>query len=158
MDFQTAFDHLITFEGGYSDNPADKGGKTRYGITEVVARENGYTGDMRELPLATAKEIAKTKYWNSCQCDSMPDALRYPLFDAAYHSGPSQSIKWLQSAAGVKADGVIGPITRQSVNMAAPQIVRQAMLGARLRFLTNLSSWPSFAKGWARRIAAILEM
>lgn len=158
MNFETAFDLLITHEGGYSNHPDDPGGATMYGVTEVVARAEGYTGPMRELTLDFAKSIYRKRYWDACRCDQMPDALRYPLFDAAVNSGPGQAIKWLQSAVGVKVDGTLGPVTQQAVNMAAPQPTRQKMVGNRLRFMTNLSSWPSFSKGWSRRIAAILEM
>ena len=158
MDFQTAFDLLITHEGGYNNHPDDPGGATMYGITEKVARANGYTGAMRDLTLDFSKSIYRKSYWDACRCDQMPDTLRYPLFDAAVNSGPGQAIKWLQSAVGVKADGAIGPMTQQAVNMAAPQPTRQKMVGNRLRFMTELANWPSFSKGWARRIAAILEM
>ena len=158
MNFETAFDLLITHEGGFSNHPDDPGGATMYGITEKVARENGYTGAMRDLTLDFAKSIYRKKYWDACRCDQMPDQLRYPLFDGAVNSGPGQSIKWLQVALGVKADGAIGPVTQQAVNMVAPQPTRQKMIGARLRFMTQLANWPSFSKGWARRIAAILEM
>ena len=157
MDFQTAFDLLITHEGGFSNHPDDPGGATMYGVTEQVARAEGYTGAMRDLPLSFAKQVYRKRYWDACRCDQMPDVLRYPLFDAAVNSGPGQAIKWLQSAVGVKADGAIGPVTQQAVNMAAPQPTRQKMIGNRLRFMTQLSNWPSFSKGWARRIAAILE-
>ena len=128
-----------------------------YGVTEKVARANGYTGQMQDLTLDFAKSVYRKQYWDACQCDAMPDALRYPLFDAAVNSGPGQAIKWLQSAIGVKADGVIGPMTRQAANMSSPQIVRQQMIGKRLAFMTLLPSWSANAKGWARRIAAILE-
>ncbi len=158
MDFNRAFDLLITHEGGFSNHPDDPGGATMYGITEVVARAEGYTGPMRELTLDFAKQVYRKRYWDACRCDQMPDVLRYPLFDAAVNSGPGQAIKWLQAAVGVKADGAIGPVTQQAVNMAAPQPTRQKMIGNRLRFMTQLSNWPSFSKGWARRIAAILEM
>ena len=158
MNFETAFDLLITHEGGYNNHPDDPGGATMYGVTEVVARAEGYTGPMRELTLDFAKQVYRKRYWDACRCDQMPDTLRYPLFDAAVNSGPGQAIKWLQSAVGVKADGAIGPVTQQAVNMAAPQPTRQKMIGNRLRFMTELANWPSFSKGWARRIAAILEM
>ena len=158
MNFDTAFDLLITHEGGFSNHPDDPGGATMYGITEKVARANGYTGAMRDLTLDFSKSIYRKSYWDACRCDQMPDTLRYPLFDAAVNSGPGQAIKWLQSAVGVKADGAIGPVTQQAVNMAAPQPTRQKMIGNRLRFMTELANWPSFSKGWARRIAAILEM
>ena len=160
MNFDTAFDLLISHEGGFSNRPLsdDPGGATMYGVTEKVARANGYTGQMQDLTLDFAKSVYRKQYWDACQCDAMPDALRYPLFDAAVNSGPGQAIKWLQSAIGVKADGVIGPMTRQAANMASPQIVRQQMIGKRLAFMTRLDNWSANAKGWSRRIASILEM
>ena len=157
MNFEAAFDLLITHEGGFSNHPDDPGGATMYGITEVVARAEGYTGPMRELTLDFAKQVYRKRYWDACRCDQMPDVLRYPLFDAAVNSGPGQAIKWLQSAIGVKADGVIGPMTRQAANMSSPQIVRQQMIGKRLAFMTLLPNWSANAKGWSRRIASILE-
>ena len=157
MDFNRAFDLLITHEGGFSNHPDDPGGATMYGVTEAVARAEGYTGSMKDLSLDFAKSVYRKRYWDACRCDQMPDVLRYPLFDAAVNSGPGQAIKWLQAAVGVKVDGAIGPVTQQAVNMAAPQPTRQKMIGNRLRFMTQLSNWPSFSKGWARRIAAILE-
>lgn len=157
MDFERAFDLLITHEGSFSNHPDDPGGATMYGVTEVVARAEGYTGPMRELSLDFAKQVYRKRFWDACRCDQMPDVIRYPLFDAAVNSGPSQAIKWLQVAVGVKADGVIGPITQQTVNVLPAQVTRQKMIGNRLRFMTNLNNWPSFSKGWARRIASILE-
>lgn len=157
MNFDRAFDLLMTHEGGFSNHPDDPGGATMYGVTEAVARENGYTGDMRDFLLADAKKIYKTKYWDRCQCEVMPDVIRYPLFDAAVNSGPGQAIKWMQAAAGVKADGIIGPMTRQAVTLLDPYALKAAMLARRLRFLTDLKSWPAFSRGWSRRIAAILE-
>lgn len=157
MNFDTAFDLLITHEGGFSNHPDDPGGATMYGITEKVARANGYTGAMRDLTLDFSKSIYRKSYWDACRCDQMPDVLRYPLFDAAVNSGPGQAIKWLQLAVGVKVDGAIGPVTQQAVNVLPAQVTRQKMVGARLRFMTNLANWPSFSKGWARRIASILE-
>ncbi|HEX5258441.1 MAG TPA: glycosyl hydrolase 108 family protein, partial [Sphingomicrobium sp.] len=50
MDVDTLIDGLIDREGGYADNPADKGGPTCFGITQAVARANGYCGPMRQLP------------------------------------------------------------------------------------------------------------
>jgi len=157
MNFETAFDLLITHEGGFSNHPDDPGGATMYGVTEQVARAEGYTGAMRDLPLSFAKQVYRKRYWDACRCDQMPDALRYPLFDAAVNSGPGQAIKWLQSAVGVKADGAIGPVTRQAANVSSPQIVRQQMIGKRLAFMTRLPNWSANAKGWSRRIASILE-
>ena len=95
MNFDSAFAQLHTFEGGYVNNPADPGGATRFGISEAVARANGYQGDMVELPIEFAKDVYRRKYWEPLQLDAIPDELRYPLFDAAVNSGLEQSVKWL---------------------------------------------------------------
>lgn len=158
MNFPEAFDILMTHEGGFSNHPDDPGGATMYGVTETVARAEGYVGPMSEMTLDFAKQVYKKRYWDACNCDRMPDQLRYPLFDAAVNSGVTQAIKWLQDGLFIKADGKIGPQTMGAVNSCFPLNVRQRMIGARLRFLTGLMNWPTFAKGWTRRIAAILEM
>lgn len=157
MNFDSAFDLLIIHEGGFSNHPDDPGGATMYGVTEAVARDWGYTGHMRDFTLAMAKDIYRDRYWTKCQCDAMPDAIRYPLFDAAVNSGPTQAVKWLQAAAGVKADGIIGMATRHAVTQLDPYALKAAMIARRLRFMTDLKNWPSFSRGWARRIASILE-
>ena len=65
MDIDDLIDAAIGREGGFSDHPADRGGATRWGITERVARANGYAGDMRALPRATAAGIYRRLYWEA---------------------------------------------------------------------------------------------
>lgn len=156
MNFEKAFEKLLGHEGGFVDHPRDPGGATRYGITQRVARAHGYQGEMRELPVAEARRIARIAYWDAVRADEVPDAVRYDLFDAAYHSGPPQAVKWLQRAAGAADDGVIGPKTLLAVRMADPQMLAKRFNGQRLQFLAGLKTWDAFGKGWARRIAANL--
>ena len=158
MNFDQAFDILLRHEGGFSDHAADPGGKTRFGITEAVAREAGYRGDMRELPVDLAKRIYKDRYWDAVRAEELPEAVRYAVFDAAVNSGPRQAIRWLQRAVGVRDDGVIGPITLSAVRATDPQALLRRMLSARLRLMTDLPTWPTFGRGWARRIADLMEM
>jgi len=156
MDFPAAFALLMQFEGGYSDVAADPGGKTKWGITESEARANGYTGDMRDLTQDQAMPIYRAKYWQVCRCDELPDAIRYDVFDAAVNSGPPQAIRWLQVAVGAQPDGIIGPATMAAV-MASNAVKLSATLnGIRLKFMTGLTTWPVFGKGWARRISTLL--
>ena len=156
MNFEKAFERLLGHEGGFVDHPRDPGGATRYGITQRVAQAHGYRGDMRAFPLTEAKRIARLAYWDAVRADDMPDAVRYDLFDAAYHSGPEQATKWLQRAAGADDDGKLGPKTLLAVRMADPQLLAKRFNGHRLRFLADLKTWDAFGKGWARRVAANL--
>ena len=153
MNFDRAFEKLLGHEGGFVDHPKDPGGATRYGITQRVARANGYVGDMRNFPLSEAKRIARKDYWDAVRADDMPDAVRFDLFDAAYNSHPTQATKWLQRAAGADDDGIIGPKTLLAVRMADPHRLASRFNGHRLRFLTDLKTWPTFGRGWARRVA-----
>lgn len=157
MNFDQAFDKLLIHEGGYSDHAADPGGKTRYGITEVVARAHGYRGDMRELPMSTARQIYRTAYWDAVRADELPAAIRYAVFDGAVNSGVRQSVRWLQRAVGAKDDGVLGLATLAAVNAQAPEPLLRKLLAQRLRFMSGLVNWPTFSRGWSRRVADLLE-
>lgn len=157
MNFDEAFSKLIGYEGGYSDDARDSGGKTRYGITEAVAREVGYRGDMAALPLDLAKRIYSERYWLAVRCNDLPDEIRYVVFDAAVNSGPKQSIVWLQRATGVTDDGVIGPKTLAAVAQMNPHQLRSKLLAQRLKLMASLSTWPAFGRGWARRVADLME-
>lgn len=157
MNFDTAFDLLLGYEGGFSDHAADPGGKTRYGVTEAVARQAGYTGDMRQLPVEMAKQIYLERYWKTISADDLPPGIRYTVFDAAVNSGPVQAIRWLQRALGVNADGVIGPKTMAAAYTQNMDALRMRMLAQRLRFMAGLPNWPAFSRGWAARIADLME-
>lgn len=157
MNFDTAFDLLLRHEGGYSDHPDDPGGKTRYGITEAVARRAGFRGDMRELPLELAKQIYRQDYWAAVRADELPAGVRYVMFDAAVNSGPPQAIRWLQRAVGVADDGVLGPRTLAAVEALSGDGLRAKLVAQRLRFMTGLANWPAFSRGWVRRMCDLME-
>lgn len=71
MNIEQFLNELIQREGGYVNDPTDRGGATKYGITEAVARANGFKGNMRDLPLDTAKAIYKKQYWTSPRFDQV---------------------------------------------------------------------------------------
>lgn len=118
-------DALIEREGGYSDNPADKGGSTCFGITEAVARANGYAGPMRQLPREVAASIYKRLYWlrpGFDQVASRSRAVASELFDTGVNMGPAVAATFLQRALtalnrngtdypDLVPDGRIGPQT-----------------------------------------------
>lgn len=125
MDVEILIDELIEREGGYVSHPADKGGPTRFGITEAVARAHGYAGGMAELPREEAAAIYRRLYWLRPRFDQV--AMRAPevaaeLFDTGANMGPAVAATFLQRALtalnrggkdypDLVPDGRIGPAT-----------------------------------------------
>lgn len=116
---------LLKREGGYANNSADKGGPTRYGITQQTAKAFGYSGDMRMLPQQTALDIYRKQYWSDPKFYDV--SLRYPklagkLFDTGVNMGPRTASRFLQRALNglnrgaseypdTPEDGAIGSMT-----------------------------------------------
>ena len=159
VTFDDCFEELLRHEGGFVDNSAlgDRGGPTKYGVTHAEARDAGYTGPMAYLPLSTAKRIYQARYWTAVRAEELPAELRYVMFDSAVNSGPGQAVRWLQDALDVRVDGVLGPVTLKAAQECNALRVTGLILAQRLIFMTNLPSWGSFSRGWARRIAAMLK-
>lgn len=125
MTIDQMIENTIGKEGGYSDNPNDTGGKTMWGITEAVARRNGYTGDMRAIPRSTAVSIYRTEYAvkpGFVAVSEINSAVGEELFDTGVNMGPSIPARWLQQClnglnnggklyADIAEDGQIGPAT-----------------------------------------------
>jgi len=94
-------DVLIEREGGYANHSADKGGPTCFGITEAVARAQGYSGSMRELPREDAASIYKRLYWFRPRFDEVAkrsSKVAAELFDTGVNMGPAVAATFLQRA------------------------------------------------------------
>lgn len=147
--FDQCFDKLISHEGGYVNDPKDPGGETKFGISKRAYPQV----DIKNLTLDAAKAIYKRDYWDRAQCDKLPPYLAYVLFDAAVNSGIGQAIRFLQRALNVADDGVLGPMTLAAVQRIDAESIVARYLGQRLMFMTKLSTWDAFGKGWSRRVA-----
>ena len=101
MNIEQYLDELIKREGGYVNNPADRGGATKYGITEAVARENGYKGSMKDLPLDVAKSHLSKNYWTLPRFDqvnTISSAVAEELLDTGVNCGINFAKPLLQRA------------------------------------------------------------
>lgn len=99
MSIESMIDATISKEGGYVDHPADRGGPTNWGITQAVARANGYAGDMRNLSRIQAAAIYRSEY--AIKPGFVAVAQIYPrvgeeLFDTGVNMGPARPSIWLQ--------------------------------------------------------------
>src|SRR5690625_4954296 len=87
-------DTIIRFEGAYSNNPADKGGETMYGITVSVARANGYSGPMANMPRAVAERIYRDRYVVAPRFDkvlALSEASGVDMIDTGVKMGRSRA-------------------------------------------------------------------
>lgn len=153
MSFDVAINRLLTNEGGYVNNPKDPGGETNWGITIGFARANGYAGDMHAMTREQAIALYRAGFWNLIDGDELPDLLGFQVLDFAVNSGISTAIRKLQSAAGVADDGRFGPVSIAALKAIPPSVLTFRFLSLRLDFMRALSTWSTFGKGWAGRIA-----
>jgi len=152
--FDLAFEILIGHEGGYVDDPRDAGGETKFGIS----KRSHPTVDIAGLTLDGAKQLYRAEYWDKMECDLLDPGFALLAFDAAVNNGVGSATKWLQTALGVPSDGVIGPQTRAAMQKAKGQAALDAMTALhaqRINFMASLPSWPTFGKGWSRRLAQL---
>jgi lysozyme family protein len=101
MDPTPLIDELIAREGGYVARAADKGGPTRYGITQAVARAHGYAGDMARLPRDTAVAIYRADYWTKPRLDAvaaLAPRVAAELFDTGANMGTGTAAGFLRRA------------------------------------------------------------
>ena len=147
MDFDTAFSRLIDSEGGYINNPADPGGETKFGISKRSYPDV----DIANLTLDGAKAIYLRDFWNPL--GDVHPAIKFQCFDFAVNSGIGTAIRKLQLAVGVADDGHWGPKSAAALADMDLNDVLMRFAAQRLLFMTSLSTWDEFGKGWARRIA-----
>ena len=101
VDVDTLIGAVVDREGGYVNHPADAGGPTCFGITEAVARANGYSGPMRQLPREEAAAIYKRLYWLRPRLDEVAKRsadIAAELFDTGVNMGPAVAVTFLQRA------------------------------------------------------------
>jgi len=89
---------VIRLEGGYSNNPADSGGETNFGITLNVARGYGYQDKMIDMPRSTAFNIYVDRYWTSIRGDNLAeisDMVAEEIMDTGVNMGVSRAGRFL---------------------------------------------------------------
>ncbi len=158
-NWDACFEKLIKHEGGYVNHPSDPGGRTNLGITQEVWEDwvdrAVNEAEMRALTPEKVKPLYKDLYWNRIKGDKLPSGVDYCVFDAAVNSGCFKAAKWLQSTVGAKTDGAIGDLTLNLVRLTNPKMIIEKYSSTRLEFLKGLLTWPTFGKGWERRVEEV---
>jgi len=146
MSDRFAICHAITakWEGGWSDHPADPGGKTMYGVTQANydkwRRSRGLAPrSVRSVTKAEALAIYRTWFWDACGAPRLVPGVDLAVYDASVNSGVSRGLRWLKASVG-----------SNDHSATVKKVCR-----ARLSFMQSLAIWRTFGKGWGRRVADI---
>jgi lysozyme family protein len=159
-NFEKAFNAVLENEGGYVNDPDDKGGETKYGISKNTFPKLNIKG----LTIQKAKDIYYNQYWLANRCNRIEDYdLAFKLFDLSVNLGAPRAAKLLQKALAcmskyVEIDGLIGPETLGAIKRSNPKqllVFLQAMAANHyLSFVEAEPSQKKFLKGWMDRVYA----
>jgi lysozyme family protein len=155
QNFRDCLELVLKHEGGFVNHPKDPGGMTNLGVTKKVWEDwIGHEVDekaMRALTPAIVAPMYEMKYWRTSYCEKLPRGLDLLVFSMAVNAGSGRSVKLLQDAIGVVADGIIGPRTMARINEANVETLIDKFSEARRQFYKGLKTFPVFGRGWLSR-------
>jgi len=153
-NFDKAFELVLLFEGGYSNDRNDSGGETKFGISKrAYPSEN-----IADLTEDRAKEIYLADYWQKSRCSDLPYPIDLIHFDAAVNCGVKKANILLQISINerrdnmIKVDGTIGNQTLEA--LTDPERIANNYLFNRVRYYVQLNK-PVFLAGWINRILSL---
>lgn len=119
-NFNKAIDKVLVNEGGYVNDPDDKGGETKFGISK-----RAYPNvDIKNLTVSSAKEIYKRDYWDRLKADKIKSQkVAFELFDTAVNMGVRTASRIMQGCVSSHPDGIIGNITLQKINAVDEELL-----------------------------------
>lgn len=166
MNDSDIIEAAIIREGGerFTNDPDDKGGATRWGITAVTLGEARGLGraatadEVKALTGAEARSIYMARYVEAPGFTNVTDEkLRALLVDSAIQHGPGAAVQFLQRALGVKDDGILGGETLAKLQAALPQYVYREVWNERAHFYAGIikrnANQRKFAGGWFIRLS-----
>lgn len=159
---------ILAHEGGYANNPHDKGGATNKGVTIATWRAYGYDKngdgkiDQKDVKLISnedATKIMRRNFWNPWQGDNIKSqSIANMLVDWVWASG-KYGITIPQQLLGVKADGKVGSITIAKLNQQNPEAFFKKLKARRRDYIMSISKPGTrnsvFRNGWLNRLARI---
>ena len=166
--FSFVLAHVLKMEGGWSNDPADPGGATNFGITiGDYARHRGVhlnpatapglEAELRQISPETVRGIYHQVYWLGSRSDLLPGAPAVMHFDAAVNHGIAGAARMLQEAAGVATDGIVGPVTIAAVRGSGQLALAARYADIRRATYRRLRTFSRFGRGWLARVDQTLK-
>lgn len=160
-NFKVSLKEVLKQEGGWSDHPSDPGGATMKGVTLATFRSfvnpKGTKSDLKKITDAQLETVYRRQYWDKVHGAELTDGVDFAVFDYAVNSGPVRAVKDLQKVVGVSQDGKVGPKTIAGIKAMGARNVINKLCDVRLAFLKRLKTWPTFGKGWSRRVSNVRD-
>jgi lysozyme family protein len=164
--FSECVAEVLIHEGGFVDHPSDPGGATNHGISLRYARSLGSQLDLNgdgavdrsDIVLVTPDKAAvvyRNWFWRDVKGDELPGGVDLAMFDFAVNSGAGRAIRTVQNILGLTEDGVLGPLTMAAIKAADPADLTVKICDARMAFLRGLRTFPTFGRGWTRRVTSV---
>lgn len=155
---QALKDHIKASEGGYVNNPNDRGGETKYGISKRSYPKL----DIKNLTWAQALEIYERDFWKKMNLGQLKDQeLANNVMDFGINAGIHQagvSLQRVLGFTGTNVDGKIGPVTIAAANAMPTAAAKYSQ--ERIRFYQSLAqtnpSQAGFLNGWINRTLKLL--
>lgn len=166
--FQQALAFTLSWEGGLSDDPKDKGGRTNHGITQKTydawrTQCGEFTQDVAKITTEEVEAIYEERYWKYNLCVLMPYPLCIAVFDFAVNSGKHAGVT-LQRMINTplkEIDGIIGPKTisrlREFISgEGEAERFTERYIRNRMAFYRSLQN-ARFEHGWLNRCEALAK-
>jgi lysozyme family protein len=156
-NFEKSIELVLAHEGGYVHHVLDPGGRTNLGVTQRVWED--YVGhkvdeaEMRSLTKEMVSPLYRKEYWDAVHGDKLPCGADYLAFDFAVNAGAFRSIKTIQRALNITADGVIGPVTLKAIQETNAEEFIDNFTDAKESFYKSLANFQTFGRGWLNRVA-----
>lgn len=164
-DYKVIIPFILKWEGGFVNDPDDRGGATNKGVTiatfrQVYGKQKTVT-DLKNITEDQWKYIFKKLFWDKCKCDGIEDqSVANIIVDYAWGSGVSRAVKDVQAIAGTATDGIAGPKTAGAVNNADAKTLFNKIKERRIQFYNNIvkanPSQKKFLRGWTNRVNSLV--
>jgi len=140
-------------QGGYTDDPKDAGGETKWGISK---RANPDV-NIKDLTYKQAVELYRTRYYTPYIDLIMSENVAFKLFDMGVLCGPITALKVLQETVvkegklTLAIDGKLGPITLTAVHMTMATAGEREFYAAYVDRLKKRFFWIAVRKPWNKK-------
>ena len=172
VDFDRALVFVLKMEGGYANDPDDRGGATNFGVTQKnydkwrTAQEID-TRDVKLISEDEVRVIYRTQYWQKARCDDLPWPVCLAHFDGFVQHRPRVASQILQRATNyiardpLRVDGLVGVMTTEAVRRQDPRMLSRSIVIERLFFYSRIverdRTQAKFLKLWRPRMERLIK-